>query len=354
MVYVLIKQGYMTTNFFATDGTKIKASAGKDFTGTYEDFQRRSKKLGKRIEEILARMGNDNPDPENSRKLRELQHKKEKIDKFIEEVRNDSARVKSKEKINLTDPDARSMKDKDTSYPGYNLQLSVDGNHFIGAYGVFTCTADQPHLKPMIEILRDQSNDSLEESILSFDAGYHSAENILFLEKEALHAFIPEGQAEDGTKVFKDKNCVGTKDCTLQNVDGSAVLTCPGGQSITGELFQRASRPRGVYNFTADKAKCLSCVLMQQCYGKQKRKRFEADKIMIDSLDARQRMQKRVASDTGRVIRNKRFSTNEHVNAEIKDQMHLRQFYHRGLNKVKTMSCLTAIGYNFRRLAAVS
>jgi hypothetical protein len=75
---------------------------------------------------------------------------------------------------------------------------------------------------------------------------------------------------------------------------------------------------------------------------------------MFDSLDARTIMKQKVASDQGRAIRNKRFSTNEHVNGEIKDQMRLRQFHHRGKDKVKTITCLTAIAYNFRRLAAVS
>jgi transposase len=353
MVYILIKQGYMTTDFFATDGTKIKASAGKDFTGTVDDFQRRSKKLEKRIAEILAKMGNDNPDPDDSRKLRELHHKKEKIDKFLNEVRNDPNRIKSKEKVNLTDPDARIMKDKDTTYPGYNLQLIVESNHFIAANHAFTCTADQPHLQPMIQMLRDRLRDSLQKSVWAFDAGYYSPENILFLQRAALNAYIPEGQAEDGTKIFKNKT-IGSKDCALQKLDDHVLLTCPGDQTIIGKLFERPSRPRGGYTFNANKTKCLSCPLMQQCYGKQKSKRFEVDKIMIESLEARQSMRTKVASDLGRQIRNKRFSTSEHVNGEIKDRMNLRQFYHRGTQKVKTISFLTAIGYNFRRLAAVS
>src|SRR4029077_20587791 len=163
-----------------TDGTKIKASAGKDFTGTHEDFLRRSQKLEKRIEEILSKMGNDNnPDPQISRKLRELQNKKNKIDKFLEEVKNNPSRIRGKEKINLTDPDARMMKDKDTSYPGYNLLLTVDANHFVAAYGLFTCAADQPHLKPMVNKLREQIKDPLKKSIWAFDAGFFSGENLL-------------------------------------------------------------------------------------------------------------------------------------------------------------------------------
>jgi transposase len=353
MVYILIEEGYMTKEFFGTDGTKIKACAGKDFTGTYEDFLRRSKKLENKIEEILSKMGNDNPDPEKPRKLRTLQKKKEKIDKFLEEVKNNPGQIGSKQKVNLTDPDARMMKDKDTSYPGYNLLLTVDANHFIATYGLFTCTADQPHLKPMVNKLREQINDPLKDSILGFDAGFFSGENLLFLEQKQLNAYIPAGQAEDGSKKFKDKTKITSKDCKLENIDGVPLLTCPGKQSMVGKQY-RCKSGRTSYGFRPNREECRSCSLMQRCYGKQRWKYFEVEKITFDSVDARERMKQKVASDFGRKIRNQRFSTGEHINGEIKDQMRFRQFHHRGKNKVETIAAIIATAYNFRRLAAVS
>lgn len=352
MVYILIKQGHMTKDFFGTDGTKIKASAGKDFTGTLGDFQRRSKKLEKKIEELLSKMGNESPDPDRPEKIRNLERKKKKIDDFLEQVKGNPERIESKEKINLTDPDARIMKDKDTTYPGYNLQLSVDANHFIAAYGLFTCTADQPHLKPMIDKLEQQFS-SLAQTALLFDAGYYSGENILFLESKNLNAYIPEGQAEDGSRVFRSKKGVGSRDCRI-NPGDPPVLICPGNQSITGRLYKRSGSKRVSYRFYANKQECSSCTLRQRCYGKRTNKCFEPEKISVDSYQARLRMREKVASQDGTAKRNLRFSTGEHVNGEIKDQMRLRQFFHRGKDKLQTISALAAIGYNFRRLAAVS
>lgn len=353
MVYILINEGYMTKEFFGTDGTKIKASAGKDFTGTYEDFVRRSKKLEKRIEEILSKMGNDNPDPGNPRKLRELENKKQKIDKFLEKIENHTERNSGKNKINLTDPEAGMMKDKDMSYPGYNLLLTVDSNHFIANYGVFNCTADQPHLQPMVGKLREQLNDPLLDSIWAFDAGFFSGENLLFLEREQVNAYIPAGQAEDGSKKYKDKKKITSKDCKLENVDGSAHLTCPGNQTMIGKLYKSKSG-RLSYGFRPNRQGCNSCLLKERCYADNRYKYFEVEKITFDSVDARERMKQKVASDFGRKIRNQRFSTGEHINGEIKDPMRVRQFYHRGKKKVETMAALIATAYNFRRLAAVS
>lgn len=355
MVYILVEQGCMNKDFFATDGTKIKGSVGKDFTGTPEDFERRSEKLSKRIAEILQTMGNDEPDPGEGRKLKKLEKKKEKIDQFIEEVKKGNRSIGLKDKINLTDPDTGQMKDKDTVYAGYNLQLTVDSNHFIAAYEVFNCTADQPHLQPMIRKVQQQFNEPLTGSVFSFDAGYYSPSNILFLDREKLDAFIPEGQAEDGTRIFKEREGMGSRDCILENRSAEPALTCPGGQTITGRRYTRATLDRQSYKFTPRKEDCLSCSHFQRCYrSKTGRKSFEMEKTMIDSVDARNAMAAKVASPEGRAIRNRRFSTNEHVNAEIKDRMGLRQFFHRGRDKVRTIACLTAIGYNFRRLAAVS
>lgn len=355
MVYILVEQGCINKDFFATDGTKIKGSVGKDFTGTCEDFERRSEKLGKRIAEILESMGNDEPDPGRGRKLKTLEKKKEKIDHFIEQVKTGKRSIGPKDKINLTDSDTGQMKDKDSVYAGYNLQLTVDSNHFIAAYEVFNCTADQPHLQPMIKKVQKQFGEPLSGSIFSFDAGYYSPSNILFLDREKLVAFIPEGQAEDGTRIFKQREGMGSRDCILANRRGEPVLKCPGGQTMTGRRYVRATLDRHSYKFTPKKKRCLSCSHFQRCYrSKTGRKAFEMEKTMIDSVDARKAMAANVASAEGRAIRNKRFSTNEHVNAEIKDRMGLRQFFHRGKDKVRTIACLTAIGYNFRRLAAVS
>src|SRR5207247_2375950 len=102
-VYVLIEQGYITKDFIGTDGTKIKAWAGKDFTGTLEDFGRRSKKLEEKIKELLSKMGNDSPDPQRPKKLRNLQRRKEKIDQFLEQVKKNPGAIDPSEKVNLPD-----------------------------------------------------------------------------------------------------------------------------------------------------------------------------------------------------------------------------------------------------------
>lgn len=352
-VYVLIDQGYMSQDFIGTDGTKIKAWAGKDFTGTLEDFRRRSKKLEERINEILTKMGKDpNPDPQPSEKLRNLQRKKEKIDRFLEQVKKESGKIGANEKVNLTDLDARSMKDKDRTYAGYNLQLSVDGNHFIAAFGIYTCTADQPHLQPMVSKLQQQYGDRLSKSILAFDAGYYSGENLLFLERENLNAYIPEGQAEDGRKVIRRKPVIGSKDCTLIDCSENPLLVCPANQVMRGIPCDRS---KGIfYRFKAEKEKCGQCNLLKECYGKRKTKYFEMTKMGIVSYQARMRMREKVRSEEGRARRNQRFSTGEHVNAEIKDQMRVRQFHHCGKERVHTISALIATAYNLRRLAAVS
>ena len=48
LVYVMAKMGYVTMDFVAVDGTKIKASAGRRFTGDVAEFRQRETGLSER------------------------------------------------------------------------------------------------------------------------------------------------------------------------------------------------------------------------------------------------------------------------------------------------------------------
>jgi hypothetical protein len=348
----------VTLDFIAVDGTKIKASAGKDFSGNIGDFKRRKAKLEERIKELLHSINAPDAPPEpgtkkkKEKKLQTLQRREEKISKFLDQVANDGQSAPAEgEKINLTDPDARQMKDKDSYYMGYNAQLAVNGNHFIVGYDVFNSNPDQNNLKPMIETLRNQTGDTLRNSVVVFDAGYHSSANLIYCAEQDLNVYLPEGQQPDGSKNISSSTFT-TKDCTLLDQEGTPHLLCPGGQNIEGRYAYRPDRKVGYYKFHPVKETCKNCLVLEKCYGTRKHKKFEVGELPFQALPHTLRMKSRVASEEGQLRRTERFATNEHVFGEIKDVMNVRKFHHRGKNKIKVNWCLVAIAYNFRRLAA--
>jgi len=52
LVYVMAKMGYVTMDFVAIDGTKIRADAGMRFTGNVAEFRQHRNRIEEKIEKI--------------------------------------------------------------------------------------------------------------------------------------------------------------------------------------------------------------------------------------------------------------------------------------------------------------
>lgn len=129
LLYVMARLGYVTMDFVAVDGTKIRANASKKFTGDIKEFKEKRKRIEKKIEQILHHT-TDEELSERYRirklnKLDSLKREKERIEAFLAAVEDKEDKEEiGKRKINLTDPDARLVKDQDTKYMGYNCQVA--------------------------------------------------------------------------------------------------------------------------------------------------------------------------------------------------------------------------------------
>ena len=110
---------------------------------------------------------------------------KAKIKKVMEQFKNE------KEKINLTDPDARFMKDGhyriDTSY---NCQASLTKEQIILSSEVITEASDRKALELMVKTSEANLAQSVEE--VAADAGYSSYDNYEYLAKNNKVGYIPD------------------------------------------------------------------------------------------------------------------------------------------------------------------
>ena len=88
LVYVMAKMGYITMDFVAVDGTKIRADAGMKFTGNVEEFRRQRDGIERKIEKILHHTTDEDPDDtaRREKKLDALEREKAKIEAFLTEV----------------------------------------------------------------------------------------------------------------------------------------------------------------------------------------------------------------------------------------------------------------------------
>jgi transposase len=353
LVYVMARMGYVTMDFVAIDGTKIKANAGRRFTGNIEEFRQQRERIEKKIEKILHHTTEEESGGKTrEKKLDRLERDRTKIESFLHEV--DKEEKPPKGKVSLTDRDARMVKDKDSKYMGYNCQMAVDEeSHAIIGAEVFNEASDRGLLQPMIEEVRDRTGGDLGQTDIGVDAGYFSSDNIRYCHEQDLDVYLPEGNGEGGVRRWQG-DLIRGRDCRMEMDGDIKRLTCPGGQVMETRV---AKEGRGVYfyRFRPDTVKCEGCTFRPRCYrNKSMYRDFRIKKEYFNTLSLRTMMTEKLSSEHGKKRMRSRSCLIEHVFGEVKEIFRFRRFLYRGLEKVKLIWQLVCIGYNFRKLARLA
>jgi len=353
LVYVMAKMGYITMDFMAIDGTKIRADAGMKFTGNVGEFRQKRDRIEKKIEKIMHHTTNEaEGKAHREKKLDILKKEKARIESFLTEVEQEETPPKGK--FNLTDRDTRMVKDKDSKYMGYNCQIAVDEeNDAIVGTEVSNEASDRGLLEAMIEEIRDRTGETLDRTEIGADAGYFSSNNIRYCHEQGLNVYLPEGTGEGGVRQWKG-NLIRGRDCRLEMDGDIKRLTCPGGQ-VMETMIAKEDRGSYFYRFRPDARLCKDCSLRSRCYrNKSTYRDFRVKKEYFETLSLRARMTEKLSGVQGKQRMRDRSCLVEHVFGEIKDIFRFRRFRYRGLEKVNLIWQLVCIGYNFRKMARLA
>src|SRR5450631_2491215 len=179
----------------AIDGSKFKAVNNRDKNFTAAKMKRRMEQINQSIERYLTAMDTaDRAEPEVAALKKErLQEKIEALKQQTETLKEIDARMRAMpdQQISLTDPDARSMKNREGGIVGYNVQTAVDAeHHLIVAHEVINEGTDRDQLATMAE----QAKHALgtEELTVVADRGYFKGERILECENAGITALLPK------------------------------------------------------------------------------------------------------------------------------------------------------------------
>jgi transposase len=190
VVTICKKMGMLGAGKISLDGTKIKASASvkqsKDADALDKEIDRILKESIEIDEAEDEMYGESSP----YQIPKELAKKKKRLEK-IQDAKKKLEEEKL-EKINVTDTDAKIMKHKDGSKkPSYNGQIAVDDKEqVIVAADLVDEQNDVNQVKPMIQHI--WATLGFKPTILVADAGYFSYDNLDFLIKGKINAFIPD------------------------------------------------------------------------------------------------------------------------------------------------------------------
>jgi len=354
LVYVMAGMGYISLDFVAVDGTKIRANAGTRFAGNVEEFRQQRDRIEQKIEKILLHTTNEAPEGKAHRekKLDTLEREKAKIEAFLTEVEHDETTPKGK--VSLTDRDACMVKDKDSKYMGYNCQMAVDeDNHAIVGAEVFNEASDRRLLRPMIEEVRSQTGEDLSRTDIGVDAGYFSSDNIRYCHEQGLDVYLPEGAGEAGVRQWQGDQ-IRSRDCRLEIVGDTKRLTCPGGQVMETRVAKE-DRGNYFYRFRPDARACRECASRARCYrNKSTYRDFRVKREYFETLALRASMTEKLSGVHGKQRMRGRSCLIEHVFGEIKEIFRFRRFPYRSLEKVRLIWQLVCIGYNLRKMARLA
>jgi transposase len=381
VVAICDRQGLIGREMFAIDGVKLPSNASKQRSGTRADFVRQAEKLEAAAQVIVQRHRATDalpvePDLETkaAQRVARLQHDAAELRTWLaahpDDRRGPSGGVR---KSNRTDNDSAKMATGKGVIQGYTGVAAVDDRTQIIVVAQAHGTGSEAEvLLPVVDGLTPLLTAT---SLLTADAGYHSAANLDALETRGIDALIADANMrqrderfatqvrhQQGPDVLHDKSRSGAstatppvfqpRDFTYDPVARTCV--CPTGKSLyrkgqarvingcVGEAFRGAARD------------CRPCAWRAQCLRTPDTtpvRNVVFFRGPAEAETATARMRRRIDSAAGRARYGRRFATVEPVFANLRHNKRLTRFTLRGRDKVTGQWQLFCLVQNIEKLA---
>ena len=324
----------------AIDGSKFKAVNNRDKNFTAAKMKRRMAAINESIERYLTSMDTaDRAEPEVAAlKKGRLQEKIDALKQQMQQLKAIEAQMNASpdQQVSLTDPDARSMKNREGGIVGYNVQTAVDAeHHLIVAHEVTNDGLDRDQLSSMAGKAKEAVGAS--ELTVVADRGYFKSEEILECTQSGITPLVPKSMTSNARAAGRfDK-----QDFIYVSEDNE--YRCPAGQRA---IYRYTSIEDGLPTDTYWSSACPGCAMRAQCttsnYRRIKRWKHAA---VLDAMQ--ERLDRK--PDSMRVRRR----TVEHPFGTLKMWMGATHFLTRTLARVRTEMSLHVLAYNLKRVIQI-
>ena len=246
------------------DGTKIQANASGNKAIYRKTLIQRKGFIKQKIDEIIKEAeeldkqedelyGNSTPnrigkvfsDKEIKQVMKNIERKKEKLEKQKKILQAKTQEIKTKERKMRKDRNSFISTDKDATVimmkegyiaPGYNVQLASE-KQIILSYGVYPDRNDSHLLKPMIKEIEERTKRKPE--IVIADKGYGNKMNYRYLKKQKITPFIPYNTYDQDRILIKNKLYQKSKDKELEKYKFTQLIRL---QTETGKQMLKRRR----------------------------------------------------------------------------------------------------------------
>jgi transposase len=353
LLAMLSREGLMTLEQVAHDGTKVKAGArGKSF--------HREKTVQEHLEaaqERVRAMGDPRDEAADRRtqaaRQRAAREKVERLEQAVEELKKVQAAREGRaepaeRRVSETDPEARIMKQADGgSAPSHNVQISTDTAHgiIVGA-SVTQEASDQKQLVPAGEEVERQNGRGPGQIVV--DEGYTTRENILAASERGWDliggTLQPDRQAQERRWQRRGVD-PGFYPEQFRYDAASNSYTCPAGKELPYRTTQKDRVGVGYVVYRARPTDCRGCPLRAGCQpGKSGRRIVRTENAPTVAAYVA-KMQTAEAQTAYR----RRGPVAEFSNLWLKTKLGLRQFCVRGLRKARCEVLWACLTYNIQQ-----
>ncbi|MBN1969669.1 MAG: transposase [Candidatus Delongbacteria bacterium] len=364
ILFLADESGYVDYKLIATDGSKIKADASSNFSGTMKMFIEREMKLLDKIKLAIKKQKATDKKVEKEyweKKKKKYESNRAKIAAFLkatEEIMNYEGKEVQQ---NITAPDCRRMKAGMSIEESYNNQISVCGKRgIIIAADVSSNEIDVNLFTEMADKIKENVPARSAQKLISthylYDHGYYKIDNIVEADKRKMDVFIADRKDKC---IYKKEDVphekIGIDLCQIKRCGDFFAVICPGGIKMTN--CQEVQIKGKTYYSFAVKAEfaeqCLACRIYKKCRGENKYnklKRFSIAKIALDNWELMDKYKKKMRTDRARRIYSNRISIVEKVFGHIKRNNGFRSFLRRGIEKVKNEWLIACCSYNIQKM----
>lgn len=358
---------------FALDGCKITSNASKEWSGTFKDLEKKKEKFEKTIK-LLTRKHKKTDQKEgkssmsknkDKERIDKIKKQVEKIKKFLEENEpKEKARIGEKQS-NITDNESAKMKSSHGTIQGFNGLLVTDSKNQIILYPeAFGSGPEVGLLKTMIEGAKDAAwsiglgKDFFKDKKLIADTGSFSEDNLKFLSKEQIDAYIPDQQFRKRDPRFDDAKRhkgVNKKSKRFEREEfvyneNEDVFICPGKKKLSFERIQIWKKTEGRI-YRSSSRDCRTCKLRKRCL-KSENSRHRSLYVIDTFFDRNhsKEMIDKIDTPEGRDIYSKRMGIVEPVFGNITYAKGLNRFTLRSKKKVNIQWILYCLIHNIEKI----
>ena len=363
--------------FFALDGVKLPCNASKEWSGTISELQGKKERIERRIEQLLAQheqqdhsdedllgRGSSSQQDRREKQLRRLQKKAERIARWLE---HNAAKVGAKGKeirSNITDNESAKMLTAHGYIQGYNGQALVDFKHQVIVHGQACGDGqDHEHVPPMLDGAKENmeaighDEDYFSKKIMTADTNYHSGTNLKKCDELQVDAYIPDrffrrkDPSYEAQRRHWPKRNTRFELAAFTYNEPSDRYICPAGKSLKLHTDKAKNSGNLYRQYVADERDCGGCALRRRCLrAKHGKRRWLNVPSGTEGLNYSKQMVAKMDTERAQRIYPERLGLVEPVFANIRTHKRLDRFTLRGKIKVNIQWMLYCMVHNIEKI----